>query len=260
MHWRGLYSPPSGDATAYLANAESYLEASAASLPGETTCVTLMVTRNLTDQSRSQTDPSVTHPTHSGRSVKRLEDALPLFRRDPRAAIFDKESGTACACRDHGRLDGRFRCIARGVLQKVADQAPQKARVTLDAYRLPGHRGSGSGSCSRSFLGEEREQIHRLCGLQRVDGVKATGQKELSNQVIELSDVLGHTGADLGSLIGSGELHGNAEASERRAKLVGGACQYGTLRMHETFNFFCGAVEAAGEARHFTSVSRWMGL
>jgi len=174
-----------------------------------------MVARNLTDESESQTDPSIARPAYSGRPVERLEDTLPLFNRHPGPAVFDKESPTADPGWDHGRLDGRLSGIARGVLQKVPDQTPEKARVTLDAHRFPGHGDLRSFSFffffrARGLLGEKCQQIHVLRSLQRVDGVETAGQKELSNQVIELGDVLGHAGADLGTLIGSGELHGDA--------------------------------------------------
>ena len=95
-----------------------------------------LMARDLADQSESETDPPVGRPTHPGRSIKRLVDALPLLRRNSRAAIFDTEKGTAGTFRYHRRLDRRIPGVARGVLQKVPDESSQKTRIPLEAHRL----------------------------------------------------------------------------------------------------------------------------
>src|SRR5262249_13553019 len=85
----------------------------------------------------------------------------------------------------NAHFDGR-RPVAPGVLQEVPDHPAEQARVAAHGNGLALEL---DGLVTCAFLAREREQINLFIYVQSLHYLQATGQQDLVDQCIELSDV-----------------------------------------------------------------------
>ncbi len=142
---------------------------------------------------------------------------------------------------------GRRHAVPVRVLQQVAQQAAQQARVAL-------HGGAGTVQhgvvVMGAFLRGQRQQVHLFHRHGVVDGTQPAGQQDFVQQVIQFPDVLFQPRAPLGIGRFLHQLQRQADARQRRAQFVRGVGQQRLVGAHQLFDLVGGAVEAARQLRH----------
>src|SRR5262245_46872329 len=77
-----------------------------------------------------------------GGAVERLEDALPILGGNAGTAILDGEDDLSRRVARERDRRGRSAAVSPRILEQVAHQAAEHARVATDGHRLAGHFGS----------------------------------------------------------------------------------------------------------------------
>ena len=145
-----------------------------------------MVVCNLTHQSKAKAETSLVTLPASGGTINGLEDTLALERGHTGPAIDHPQQDVVYIFSTQGSLDYRAATVAAGIFQQITNQTAEHAWVPLNAYRFAGNLGGTAGP----FLGEQSQQIHHLALLQPIEGIESTGQQQLTDELVQLLDIL----------------------------------------------------------------------
>ena len=135
--------------------------------------------------------------------------------------------------------------VALGILEEVADHAPQELRVAGERDRLTIERAV---VVVGAFLRDQREEVEALFRRRRGDDVEAARQQDFLDEIVELGDVALQLGLRLGRRVLAVELDAQAQARQRRAQLVGGVGEQEPVGADELLDPRRRAVEARRRA------------
>src|SRR5262249_34263903 len=165
---------------------ERHLETGATARARHTLYVTAVMARDLADQREAQAHAAITTLTHTGRTVEGRKNALAFLLWHARAAVGNAEAGAARGGGGHGGRDGRASRVTLRVLEQVAQQPTQHARIALDTDR----RATDFRCAAGPFLSQQGEQISLFGMLEVLQGLQTARQQEFTNQGVEFCDVL----------------------------------------------------------------------
>src|SRR5215471_19639037 len=190
---------------------ECHLETGATARTRHTLYVTAVMACDLADQSEAQAHAAITTFTHTGRTVEGRKNALAFLLWHAWSAVGNAEAGAARVEGDHGGLDARGSRVTLRVLEQVAQQPTQHARIALDTDRRATHF-----CCTACpLLGQQGEQINLFGMLEVLQGIQTAGQQEFTNQGVEFCDIVREPCLEFGSLSVWQELDGHTYAGER---------------------------------------------
>ena len=223
-----------------------HLEDSAAALPGATLGLSPVGPGNLPDEGEPETE-ALPGFGGAGGTVEGLEDPLPLALGHARTAVQDQEAHPGVLAALHAGLDRALAAVSASVLEAVAHEASQEARVAGDHHGFARDLDIVSGS----LFGQEGQQVHRLSAGSGATGLQPAGLEHLIDDAVELGHV--SRGPLLLRLRAGHHLEGQAKPRQRRAQLVGGVNEHTPLGLDEALDAIGGPVEAARELGHLVA-------
>ncbi len=211
-----------------------------------------MPLRNLAHQREPEPHP-FTSLARTRQAVKGLEDAFTLGFGHARAPIRDAHprSSRYALHSDLDRVPATrvVAGVAACVLEQVAQQPAQQARVTRDRHGFALDLRAVLGR----FLRSEGEQVHRLGMRKPIERIQTAREQQLTDQAIQLGDVLGEPVLQLGALVSGEQLQRHAHARERGAQLVRHVREQSLVPADQLTDALGRTVEAAGELGHFVA-------